>query len=329
LKTRDVATLSPADNESIEVLKDAASAAIYGSRGSNGVVLITTKKGARDGKSTISFDSNIGLQTVANRVKLMNSAELTAYVKDARNNAYLQDVPGALASDGNAARLAKVTPYPSLQIGNYYIPNDFLNPTGVDTDWQDVLFKTAAVQNSTLSFAGGAEKFGYYVSGNYYDQDGIIDKTGFKRYSLRINLDAQPFSKLKVGFNLNPSFTDQKRGSTNAPYFADPPGAVYTALVTSPTVSPYLPDGSINQSNNQSHLFTEDGKSANMTASSNPLAVINTSGCVLRMIHTTSDKSFFLSQMLKVSAGLLEKPKSFAVAKYWVPPSICLASNSS
>ncbi|MES2454564.1 MAG: TonB-dependent receptor [Bacteroidota bacterium] len=267
-------TISPADIESIEVLKDAASAAIYGSRGSNGVVLITTKKGSRDAAPSVAVDTYTGFQNVARRVKLMNSAQLTAYVKDARNNAYLQDVPGANAADNNVTRVTKVAANPSLQAANYVIPDHFVNPTGTDTDWQDVLFQTAAIHNSTVSVSGGSDKFGYYVSGNYYDQDGIIDATGFKRYSLRINLDAQPFPKLKVGFHLNPSFTDQQRGSTSAPYFADPPGAVYTALVTSPTVNPYLPDGSINQSDNQSHLFTETGATANMTASSNPLAVI-------------------------------------------------------
>jgi TonB-linked SusC/RagA family outer membrane protein len=286
-------TLSASDIESIEVLKDASSAAIYGSRGSNGVVLITTKKGSRDGSPSIGIDSYTGFQNVARRVELMNSAQLTAYVKDARNNAYLQDVPGASAADNNATRVTKVGAIPSLQAANYVIPDDFVNPTGTDTDWQDVLFQTAAIHNSTVSVSGGSDKFGYYVSGNYYDQNGIIDATGFKRYSLRINLDAQPFPKLKVGFHLNPSFTDQQRGSTSAPYFADPPGAVYTALVTSPTVSAYLPDGSVNQSDNQSHLFTETGATANMTASSNPLAVI-------KYIHDN------LSQFRTFSSGFAE-----------------------
>lgn len=283
-----LATISPGDIESIEILKDAAAAAIYGSRGSNGVVLITTKRGSRDSKPNITVDTYTGIQNPARRVKLMNSAELTAYLKDARNNAYLQDVPGALATDPNTVRLTKVSAIPSLQAANYFIPDDFVNPTGTDTDWQDVIFNTASIYNTTVSLSGGSEKLGYYVSGNYYDQNGIIDKTGFKRYSLRINLDAQPFKRLKVGFNLNPSYTDQQRGSTSAPYFADPPGAVYTALVTSPTVSPYLPDGSINQSHNQSHLFTEDGRSANMTASSNPLAVINYIHDNLNQFRTTS-----------------------------------------
>ena len=262
-------TISPGDIQSVEVLKDAAAAAIYGSRGSNGVIIITTKKGRRDGTSSINFDSYYGVQTLANKVDLMNSAELADYVFDAKNNAYLQDFPSASRNDPNTVRYARSTNT------SYYLPAAFVNPTGVDTDWQNVLFKDASIQSYNLSLSGGSEKLGYYVSGNYYNQGGIIDKTGFKRYSFRVNIESNPVKNLKVGVNLNPSFTDQAKGSTSAPYFADPPGAVYTALVTSPTVSPYLPDGSINQTNNQSHLNTENGTGTNMTASSNPLAVVN------------------------------------------------------
>ncbi len=261
-------TISPGDIQSVEVLKDAAAAAIYGSRGSNGVIIITTKKGRRDGTSSINFDSYYGVQTLANKVDLMNSAELADYVLDAKNNAYIQDFPTASKNDPNSVRYARSTNT------SYYLPVAFTNPTGVDTDWQDVLFKSASIQSYNLSLSGGNEKLGYYVSGNYYNQGGIIDATGFKRYSFRVNIESNPVKNLKIGANLNPSFTNQAKGSTSAPYFANPPGAVYTALVTSPTVSPYLPNGQINQSNNQSHIFTEDGRGTNMTASSNPLAVV-------------------------------------------------------
>lgn len=261
-------TISPGDIQSVEVLKDAAAAAIYGSRGSNGVIIITTKKGKRDGTTAVNFDSYYGIQSLAHKVKLMNAAELTQYVLDAKNNAYLQDIPTANINDPNSVR------YTKSANNSYYIPSDFANPTGVDTDWQSILFKTAPVQSYNLSLAGGAEKLNYYISGNYFNQAGIIDKTGFKRYSFRVNLESDPVKNLRIGVNLNPSFTDQAKGSTSAPYFADPPGAVYTALVTSPTVSPYLPNGTINQSNNQSHLNTENGTATNMTASSNPLAVV-------------------------------------------------------
>ena len=261
-------TINPNDIESIEVLKDASSAAIYGSRGSNGVILITTKKGKRDKKSVIGFDTYFGFQTVANRVKLMNSAQLTAYVKDAKNNAYLQDIPGANASDNNATRYTKTTNT------SYYIPDDYANPDGTDTDWQDLVFRTAPVQSYSASLAGGGETVNYYVSGGYYNQNGVVEKSGFERYSFRVNLEASPTKKLKLGLGLSPSFTSTDRSPAGAPYFADPPGIVYSALVTSPTVKPYLANGTINQTDNQSHLFTEDGRGANMTSSSNPLAIV-------------------------------------------------------
>lgn len=261
-------TINPNDIASIEVLKDASAAAIYGSRGSNGVILITTKKGQRMGKPVIAFDAYYGVQSVVKKVDLMNAAQLTDYVKNAKNNAYLQDIPGANIDDPNAVRRQKTTNT------IYYIADDFVNPTGTDTDWQDVIFKTAAVQSYNLSASGGAERINYYLAGGYYNQAGIIDNSGFKRYSLRANLEADLSPKVKVGINLNPSFTNSDRAPAGAPYFADPPGIVYSAITHSPTVSPYNADGTINQRDNQSYLFTETGQSTSMTQVSNPLAII-------------------------------------------------------
>ncbi|WAC13065.1 SusC/RagA family TonB-linked outer membrane protein [Dyadobacter pollutisoli] len=261
-------TINSNDIESLEVLKDASAAAIYGSRGSNGVILITTKKGKKGTRPVVGFDAYFGVQSVAKRVDLMNSAELTAYVKDSKNNAYLQDVPTANINDDNVTRYGKSTN------GSYFIPDDFANPTGTDTDWQDLIFKSAPVQSYNASVSGGTETMNYYFSGGYFNQKGIIDRSGFERFSFRANLEVNPVKKLKIGFGLSPSFTNTDRSPAGAPYFADPPGIVYSALVTSPTVSPYLPDGTINQTDNQSHLLTEDGRGANMTAASNPLAII-------------------------------------------------------
>jgi TonB-linked SusC/RagA family outer membrane protein len=280
-------TIAPGDIQSIEVLKDAAAASIYGSRGSNGVVIITTKKGRRDGTAQINFDMYAGVQTLANKLDLMNAREYAEFVKDSKNGTYLYDFPNANPNDNNLQRrITNGGTGGNLASYLIYDQLDLNNLSGVDTDWQDVTMKNAGVQSYNLSLSGGNEKVGYYVAGNYFQQDGIIDKTGFKRYSLRINLEANPTNKLKVGVNLNPSFTDQAKGSTNAPYFADPPGAVYSAIVQSPTVSPYLPDGSINQSNNQSHLYatwpaapgipaSAANQGGNSTAASNPLAIIN------------------------------------------------------
>ncbi|WP_247235595.1 TonB-dependent receptor [Telluribacter sp. SYSU D00476] len=266
--TNPLGTLNPNDIESIEVLKDASAAAIYGSRGSNGVILITTKKGKLGSKPVVGFDSYFGMQSVAKRVDLMNSAELTAYVLDSKNNAYMQDVRGANINDDNATRYTKTTNT------SYYIPDDFANPDGTDTDWQSLIFNTAPIQSYNASVSGGTDNVRYYFSGGYFNQQGIIERSGFKRYSFRANMEANPTKKLKVGFGLSPSFTDTDRSPAGAPYFADPPGIVYSALVHSPTVKPYLPDGTINQTDNQSHLLTSDGRGTNMTAASNPLAII-------------------------------------------------------
>lgn len=257
-------SLNPNDIESIQVLKDASAASIYGSRGSNGVIIITTKKGKRDGSPLVSYDAYYGSQSVANKIDLMNAAELTSYVTDARNNAYLQNVEGASASDPNTVRTS----------GNYRIPDDFQNPDGTDTDWQDLLFGNSPMQNHNLAVSGGAENVGYYVSANFFTQDGIIEGTSFDRYSVRFNLDADISSKLRIGLNLNPSYTSSDKLPAGSPYFARPAGIVYSGLVHSPTIAPYNADGTINQRDNAGFMFTAEGADAGMTSASNPLAVI-------------------------------------------------------
>ncbi len=257
-------TLNPNDIESIQVLKDAAAASIYGSRGSNGVIIITTKSGKRTGAPVVSYDSYVGIQSVANKIDLMNAAELIAYNTEAVNTAYLQANPGASASDPNSMRSNAA----------WRIPDDIQNPDGTNTDWQDVIFQSAFQQNHNLSVSGGAEKVGYHIAGNYYNQEGIIDGSGFDRYSLRINVEADVTEKLRLGLNLSPSYTSSDKLPAGSPYFARPPGIVYSALVHSPTVRPLNADGTPNQLDNQSYMLTSDGEGASMTTASNPLAII-------------------------------------------------------
>lgn len=259
-----LATLSPNDIESIQVLKDAASASIYGSRGSNGVILITTKQGKRQGKPIVSYDAYVGSQSVANRLDLMNAEELIEYNREATNNAYLQANPGASASDPNSVRTNAA----------WRLADDIQNPDGTDTDWQDEIFRTALVQSHNLSVAGGANNVRYYLSGNYYNQDGIIEGSGFDRYSLRMNLETDIGDRLKVGLNLSPSYTSSDKLPAGSPYFARPPGIVYSGIVHSPTVRPYNPDGTPNQLDNQSYLRTSDDQTSSMSSASNPLAII-------------------------------------------------------
>jgi TonB-linked SusC/RagA family outer membrane protein len=256
-----LATINPNDIASIEILKDASAAAIYGSRAGNGVILITTKKGSNTDEGVFSFNSFFGLQSVANRVDLMNSEELIAYTRDARNNNYISSVAGASISD----------PIGPGQRGNtnYEMPESFLNWDGTDTDWQKLIFKTAPMKSYNLSYASPLKNnTSFYVSGGYFNQEGVVNKTEYERFTLLGNLSSQLTDKLSLDLRLAPSLTYNQKKPVNAPYFATPPGIVYSALVHSPTVRPYNTDGSINQTNNQSHL------GGGTTTASNPLAII-------------------------------------------------------
>ena len=256
-----LATINPNDIQSIEILKDASAAAIYGSRGGNGVVIITTKKGSSSDEGVFSFNSFVGTQSLANKIDLMNSEELIDFTRDARNNNYLSSVPGASISDPIGPGDRGNT--------NYEMPESFLNWDGTDTDWQDLIFDSAIVQSYNLSYASPIiNKTSFFVSGGYFNQEGIVEGSKYERYNLLLNLNSQLSEKLNLDLRLAPSVTDNQRKPVNAPYFARPPGIVYSALVHSPTVKPYNDDGSINQTDNQSFL------GGGTTTASNPLAII-------------------------------------------------------
>ncbi|MEA1786167.1 TonB-dependent receptor [Arenibacter sp. GZD96] len=257
-----LATINPNDIQSIEVLKDASAAAIYGSRGGNGVVIITTKKGSNSDEGTFSFNSFYGLQTVANEVDLMNSQELIDFTRDARNNNYLSSVPGASIND-------PITPG-SRGNANFEMPLSFINWDGTDTDWQDLIFETAPVQSYNLSYASPlSKKTSFFASGGYFKQEGIIEGSQFQRFNAIFNLKSDLTEKLRLDLSFAPTVTDNDRKPANATYFARPPGIVYSAIVHSPTVRPFNDDGTVNQRNNQSFL------GGGTTTASNPLAIID------------------------------------------------------
>lgn len=156
------------DIESLQVLKDASATAIYGSRGSNGVVLVTTKKG-RSGKLVIELNSTYAVQNTANSLDLLNASDFADYQNQIRTN------------QGNT------TPYEQ---------GDF------DTDWQDLIYRAGSTSNHQLSFSGGTDKVNYYASGTYFKQDGILVNSDYERISFLSNIDAQVNDKLKIGLNL-------------------------------------------------------------------------------------------------------------------------------
>ena len=202
--------LNPQHIQSIEVLKDASAAAIYGSRGANGVVLITTKNG-RPGEARFSFESYYGTQNVLRKVDVLNGQEWAEGAIESRNHAYLEDygAQGATAADTDADREA-------LGASDRYWTGffqEFLDSGTEGTDWQDALFRSAPIRSYQLTATGGTEDVQYFVSGGYQDQQGVVINTGFERYSLRANLTARLSERMTFGFNLTPSYTLTNHGN--------------------------------------------------------------------------------------------------------------------
>ncbi|RIV23860.1 TonB-dependent receptor [Fibrisoma montanum] len=210
--------INPNDIESIDILKDAASAAIYGSRASGGVVLITTKRG-KEGKARIDYEYQFGINQLANKVKLLNSTEFVELLIDARNNTYrdlMQNAgrpfTNANFSDPNATRVANVGNAGAVQIPTEFY--DFANQRMIapqyNTDWQDVLYRNAPVNRHNLSFSGGNATTRYLISAGYLNQQGILDPTRQERLNVRANIDGDISKKLKVGTSIFVTSTNSR-----------------------------------------------------------------------------------------------------------------------
>ena len=203
--------LNPNDIEDITVLKDGAGAAIYGVRASNGVVVITTKKG-KVGTAQVGFSAYYGRQTLRKKLDLLNARQFAEYFNDAQTNAGL--APG----------------YPDL------------NNLPANTDWQDEIYRTAALQSYQLNVSGGTEKTRYYLSGGYFKQDGISLNSGFDRYNFKINLEQQLSTRFRAGTTLNLSRT-MTNGSVRSERGIGNSGTVLGALAQAPTVPVRKADG--------------------------------------------------------------------------------------
>ncbi|MDP4261241.1 MAG: TonB-dependent receptor [Bacteroidota bacterium] len=200
--------INPNDIDHIEVLKDAAAAAIYGSRASNGVVLITTKRG-QTGKPRINFNTYAGYNQAAKKLKMMNGDEWIAQATEVINAQYVAKYGsvGATANDDRATRLTHT--------GGIVDPNYILDPRwtmpghpGLEyLDWQDIIERKGLMQNYEISASGGTDAVKYFLSGNYANQDGFVIGVGYKAYSLRANLEINASKKLKFGINIAPTFS--------------------------------------------------------------------------------------------------------------------------
>lgn len=197
--------INPEDIESIDILKDASSTAIYGARGANGVVLVTTKKGKK-GESTITFDTYLGVSTIREKMDVLTADEFRAYTR--KDGAKLLD-------------------------------------KGASTDWQDQIFRSALTQNHALGLSGGSDKSSYHLSLGYLDQEGIIYNSGMKKLNGSIKLTQKAFNdKLLLTASLMASQQEDSRmpitEASGSGYEGD---LIITALKSNPTFPIYNPDG--------------------------------------------------------------------------------------
>ncbi|MDJ1493195.1 TonB-dependent receptor [Cytophagaceae bacterium DM2B3-1] len=208
-----LSTISPNDIESVEVLKDASSTAIYGARGANGVVIITTKRG-KAGATRFTYDGYYGVQNVTKKLDMLNAVEF--------------------------ARLEN-----EIYKTNVYDNSESL---GQGVDWQDLIFRQAPIQSHQLSVNGGNEKTQFLLSANYFNQEGVVLNSSFDRYSLRLNLDHTLNDRFKVGTSIFGSYSVNNRIRTGESSIDNPVvtnSMVGAALGAPPTLQPYRPDGTL------------------------------------------------------------------------------------
>ncbi|MDE6277474.1 MAG: TonB-dependent receptor [Muribaculaceae bacterium] len=202
--TDDINFLSPNDIESTEILKDASATAIYGSRGANGVILVTTKSGSRDQRARVTLDAYVGVQQRWKKLEVMNAKDFAdTYVAINGNKSQKK-----IYEEQGFNRWLSV--FQGVGSSPYFptVYNEDTNPTGfdyskVDTDWQDVVFRDGMIQNYHLSIDGGGDKFTYSMSGSWFKQEGIIIGSDYSRFTGRLNTTYQALPWLKVGENIS------------------------------------------------------------------------------------------------------------------------------
>ena len=207
MKASSIADIAPADIANIEILKDAASAAIYGTEGANGVVIITTKRGKKGGLK-VSYNSQIGIQSLKSKMELMNASQFVQYMNEA---------------------------------GVTSVVNN-----GYDTNWIDETFSTALMHRNDINLSGATDKFSYYTSASHLNQDGIItgNNDSFKRTTLRINLKADITKWLEIGVNSTYSSSDK----SGIPENSDTRGVIQNALILDPLTPVTYVNGQVPQS---------------------------------------------------------------------------------
>ncbi len=253
--------INPNDIQSIEVLKDASATAIYGSRGANGVVLITTKSG-KSGGLKIHIDAKAGFSKAPKNefYSVLNGAQYVEWYKEKALN------------DGDP------------------IPDFVKKWDGTSTNWQDVIYRTAPFQNYTISATGGTDKMSYLFSAGYVDQQDILLKAGFKKFTARAKMDFHPSKRISLGINIAPSYTIQKISAPDDDYSS----LTGSAVLLPPIIPVRDKDGKLADPNSY-HVLNKE--------MSNPIEIAN-------KYHNKTKNTFLLANMyaeIEIVKGLTFK----------------------
>ncbi|WP_169818763.1 SusC/RagA family TonB-linked outer membrane protein [Niabella ginsenosidivorans] len=217
--------LNPSDIESITILKDAASTAIYGSRGSNGVVLVTTKSGKNKEKLKLEVGAYYGFQTIPERGKfhMLNGEQYAQYQLE-RVKAWIEDAGGTFDPNN----------IPDTYAGY----RKYVNYKGTGENWFDNITRTAPTEQYNVTITSGTPKSNMFLSFDYYSVDGVMRNTGYKRYSLRLNTESNPFPFLKIGLRVNPSYNLRQTFNSDL---------LNSLYLPNPTIAARNSDGSLNK----------------------------------------------------------------------------------
>ncbi len=276
--------ISPSDIESIEVLKDASATAIYGSRGANGVILITTKQGIK-GRDNIEFSTSFSLSQISKKLDYLNAPEYAAYCNEqVENNNFYYGTNDKLPYDGSWNADGEYSPLPEdfLRPGIYHDASGYYQDQVGVADWQDIIFQNSYKQEYNLRMSGGSDKGTYMISGNYLNQDGVVKNSGFSRYTLRANIARNLRSWIKIGTNINFSNSDTSIAKTLS---SSGGGVLRSALIYPTTYDPSVANTDV--SDELSWLSGNPYSFVNNTIDDMNSVNINTSSFVELKLHKT------------------------------------------
>ena len=291
----DISALNPNDIATMDVLKDASAAAIYGNRGSNGVVIITTKTG-KAGQNNVSADVYSGVQRVGKTLDMMNATQFATY---------LDSVTSFL---NRSSKTPSPLPFTTDQI----------NALGEGTNWQKELFRTAPITNANVSINGGSELTKYLVSFSYFNQQGIILNSGYKRGTLRFNFTHDISKKVRFGINSQTSFDQQNRANVNTSGGANG-GTLLDALRISPTIPVY---------DSQGQFTFQNGPLGYTNPVGNPIAAatLNTDidNALRLFVNTYAEYDILKNLKFRASVGTDDR---FEKEKIFIPSNTYLGTN--